>query len=376
MVAKQLALLLVLLLAGSLASEDGQCAFEPLSASVVPEKASSCGCGATNRDKVVEEAVDEPPPLRRLVVPSALIEKCKLAEPSDLLALPGGQFTMGTLDVKNEHDGEGPPRQVLVNPFELEETEVSVLQFCRFVVDTEHVTDAEKFGWSFAFFKTLSNDTLDKVTQQVEQVPWWVPVNHTNWLFPNGPDQPVSDLSLPAVHVSHHDARAYCAWLGRRLPTEAEFEFAMRGGKEKLDYPWGKSLTPNRKHRANLWQGTFPDTNTKEDGFEYAAPVDAFGPQNDFGVHNIVGNVWEWVQDAWVTNHEHVLGAFADPVTGVLDNPQIELDGKMDAYDVERVKRGGSYMCHSSYCLRYRTSSRSSNTADSSAQNLGFRCAN
>ncbi|KAH9260124.1 hypothetical protein BASA81_001899 [Batrachochytrium salamandrivorans] len=334
MATKQLLLLLVLLLVVSQASEDGQCAFNPSDSPVPETEGKSCGCGATNRDNVMEEEKVEP---HRLVLPLALMEKCKLAEASDLLSLPGGQFTMGTLDVKNEYDGEGPPRQVLVNPFELEETEVSILQFCRFVVDTGHVTDAEKFGWSFAFFKTLSNHTLTQTTQQVEKVPWWVPVNDTNWLFPNGPDLPIQDLSLPAVHVSHHDARAYCSWLGRRLPTEAEFEFAMRGGKENQDYPWGKSLTPNRKHRANLWQGVFPDVNTKEDGFEYAAPVDAFGPQNDYGVHNIVGNVWEWVQDAWVTNHEHVLGAFADPVTGVLDNPQIELDGKMDAYDVERI---------------------------------------
>jgi sulfatase modifying factor 1 len=176
-------------------------------------------------------------------------------------------------------------------------------------------------------------------------------------------------MDHPVTHVSHNDAKAYCEWLEMRLPSEAEFEYAMRGGLENKTYPWGDEKVPNGKHRANLWQGHFPDKNTAEDGYEYSAPIDAFGPQNEFGLYNIVGNAWEWVADAWITNHAR-LG-----LDKVLVDPQVEIQGKMDARDTERVKRGGSYMCHESYCLRYRTASRSSNSADSSAQNLGFRCA-
>jgi len=330
-------------------------------------KDESCGCALEPRDNMIGVEKSS-----RLVLKEELVQACKDVKPSVLLNIQGGLFTMGTTDVVNVADGEGPPRKVEVTSFRIEQTEVSVCQFARFVIETSYETDAERFGWSFAFHKTLSPKILNEITMAVASVPWWVPVNNTNWLYPHGPDQSAfpNKLNHPATHISHNDAKAYCAWLGGlRLPTEAEFEFAMRGGYENRSYPWGDELTPKGVHRANLWQGNFPDVNTVEDGFEWSSPVDAFGPQNDYGVYNIVGNVWEWVADAWIANHARL------DLSKPLIDPLIEIQGKIDQPDTERVKRGGSYMCHKSYCLRYRTASRSSNTADSSAQNLGFRCA-
>jgi formylglycine-generating enzyme len=181
-----------------------------------------------------------------------------------------------------------------------------------------------------------------------------------SWRRPEGPG---SDLAgrgdHPVVHVSWNDARAYCDWAGLRLPTEAEWEFAARGGLEGKRLPWGDELTPGGVWRSNIWQGTFPTHNTAEDGYVGTAPVDAF-PPNGFGLHNASGNVWEWCAD-WFhpTFHRN----------GPTDNPTGPPAGQA------RVIRGGSYMCHDSYCNRYRVAARSSNTPDSSTGNMGFRCA-
>ena len=301
---------------------------------------------------------------------SSVSEDTKLQKPrfpsyslsNEYIFIPGGTFTMGSDNPPSStmEDGEGPARQIEISEFYIEKYEVSNADFARFVKETDYVTEAEKFGNSFVLDVLLSENVKSEILQMVKDAPWWLPVNGAYWLQPEGKDSNVDERGdHPAVHLSWNDAVAYCEWNnGGRLPTEAEWEYAARGGMEGRLFPWGNNPSPKGEHWMNIWQGKFPLENTVDDGFLSTAPVNTY-PPNKYGLYNTVGNVWEWVSDWWTVGHKRTL----------LKDPQGPSSG------TDKVKKGGSYMCHRDYCYRYRCSARSMNTPDSSASNLGFRCA-
>jgi sulfatase modifying factor 1 len=276
-----------------------------------------------------------------------------------LLDIPAGSFHMGAVGpVAYDDDGEGPTHRVELSPYRLAARTVTNDEFAAFVAATGHVTDAERYRWSFVFAGHLPDDFPP--TRGVAQAPWWRQVEGADWRRPAGPQSGLDGRGRhPVVHVSWDDALAYCAWQGTRLPTEAEWEHAARGGLHGKAFPWGDELEPGGRHAMNVFQGRFPLEDTAADGYAGVAPVDAFEP-NGLGAYNMTGNVWEWCAD-WFSPTYYRHSARRDP-TG-------------PASGTDRVMRGGSYLCHASYCRRYRVSARSSNTPDSSTDNLGFRVA-
>nr|XP_054751108.1 formylglycine-generating enzyme-like [Lytechinus pictus] len=273
--------------------------------------------------------------------------------------IEGGTFQMGTDSAKIYLDGESPSRLVTLDPYYIDVYEVSNYEFEWFVNTTGYSTEAENFGDSFVLEARISEEVKKDISQVVAAAPWWLPVKGADWRHPEGPDSDIyARMDHPVTHVSWNDATAYCKWANKRLPTEAEWENAARGGLKDRLFPWGNKLMPKGQHRVNIWQGEFPTTNTAEDGYAGTCPVTAFEP-NGYGLYNTVGNAWEWVADWWTTVHS------PEPQ----NNPVGPDEGK------DKVKKGGSYMCHISYCYRYRCEARSQNSPDSSACNLGFRCA-
>jgi formylglycine-generating enzyme required for sulfatase activity len=278
----------------------------------------------------------------------------------DMILLPGGSFLMGSESADTfPNDGEGPVRQVTVDSFWMDRYAVRNRDFMKFVQETQYVTEAERIGWSFVFAGDLPEDSSSSGTQAVHGTEWWRVIEGATWLHPEGPGSNLANRTdHPVVQVSWNDAAAYAAWAGKRLPTEAEWEFAARGGLEQQAYPWGNELTPDGKHLCNIWQGVFPGSNTAEDGYASTCPVDAF-PPNGYGLFGISGNTWEWIAD-WFHPTYHQLATRQNPI----GPPQ----------GTSRMLKGGSYLCHRSYCNRYRVAARSSNTPDSATTNIGFRC--
>lgn len=261
-------------------------------------------------------------------------------------------------------DGEGPVREVEVSAFAIDPCAVTNDEFAEFVDATGHVSEAERFGWSYVFVDLVHPDAATSVIDgTVPGATWWRGVRQADWRAPEGPGSTIDGRgNHPVVHVSWNDAAAFAAWAGKRLPTEAEWEYAARGGLDHARFPWGDELQPDGEHRCNIWQGTFPTTNTLEDGYFSTAPVDAFSP-NAFGLHNTSGNVWEWCADRFSADWHRA------------DNPATRQDPVGPTRGNARVLRGGSYLCHDSYCNRYRVSARTGNTPDSTTGHTGFRCA-
>lgn len=287
---------------------------------------------------------------------------------SRMVRLKGGSFLMGTTTVGHSHHGNGqgsrasarnvtdpshavgdederPAHRVTLSPFYIDTTEVTNAEFAHFVELTGYKTDAERHSSSWVFERGMKD---------------WELVEGADWRHPQGPDSTIADrLDHPVVNVSWNDAAAYAAWAGKRLPTEAEWEYAARGGREGEIYPWGNELKPEGKPAANFWQGTWPDNNTLEDGFYYTAPAMSFSP-NGFNLYGMIGNVWEWTAD-WYLEDYYKRSPAKDP--------------KGPATGEMRVARGGSWFCSENYCGAYRVGFRGKSPQDASFNNVGFRCA-
>lgn len=281
-----------------------------------------------------------------------------------MVRLDGGTYAMGNeRDYGFAADGEGPVHEVTVSPFWIDATTVTNEQFNAFVNATGYKTESEHFGWSFVFYGLLTPKQRAKTSRsRALGSEWWCRVDGASWRHPEGPGTNIKKRwAHPAVHMSWHDARAYANWAGKRLPTEAEWEFAARGGLETSSphrYPWGDDLEPEGKHRMNVWQGDFPNRNTEADGHYGTAPAKTYRA-NGYGLYQMTGNVWEWGWDYFDTGYYQ-------------NSPAVDPLGPSSPSD-RRIMRGGSFLCHHSYCNRYRVDARSSNTPDSASSNIGFR---
>lgn len=274
---------------------------------------------------------------------------------AETVDIPGGVATVGTDQPQIADDGENPLRQVPVKPFRMSTTTVTNAAFADFVTETGHVTEAERFGWSFVFWAQVPESV--GATQGVVDVEWWRRVDGAMWSAPNGPGTEDACLAdHPVVHVSWNDARAYAAWAGGRLPTEAEWEHAARGGQGDVRFPWGDDEPDDTSFLpCNIWQGDFPNNNTGADGFLTTAPAKSFEP-NPYGLYNMVGNVWEWT---------------ADPFR--IKSLKKSVRKRLGAMKGFKLSKGGSFLCHRSYCYRYRIAARSGTSPDSTTAHFGFR---
>jgi sulfatase modifying factor 1 len=275
-----------------------------------------------------------------------------------LVALPGGAFRMGS-DASEGHaqDGEGPSREVRLSPFSIAATTVTNAEFARFVRATAYVTQAEAAGRSFVFWLQVDASRRASLRRVPDGLPWWLDVPDACWQRPQGPGSTIDDRGdHPVVHVSWHDAMAYCAWAGVRLPTEAEWEYAARGGLPGARYPWGDHFGDEGEGLCNTWRGEFPSHPRTPPA---TLPATSHAP-NGHGLYNMAGNVWEWCAD-WFSPRYHAETASENP--------------RGERVSGQRSMRGGSFLCHASYCNRYRVAGRHANTPSSSASHCGFRVA-
>lgn len=270
--------------------------------------------------------------------------------------IPGGSAYVGTREPGIRDDGETPLRRVRVKPFRISQTTITNAEFRQFVEQTGYVTEAERFGWSFVFWEQVPEDI--PVTQGVLGIEWWRRVHGANWREVNGPgtQSAACHPDHPVVHVSWNDATAYARWAGGRLATEVEWEHAARGGLGDVKFPWGDAEPDDTETLpCNIWQGKFPDTNTGADGFRATAPARSF-EANGYELYNMCGNVWEWTAEDYSNSSK---------------NPKAR--SRIRSMKGYKLSKGGSFLCHKSYCYRYRIAARTGSTADSSTTHQSFR---
>ncbi|MFT2008346.1 formylglycine-generating enzyme family protein [Pontibacter sp. 13R65] len=357
---------------------------------------SGCSSGESNvaetsqpvavQDTTNHAACSSNLPVRFATSSDTTVQQGKTISHEGMVWVEGGTFGMGATDSEGRPD-EYPQHQVKVNGFWIDATEVTNAQFAEFIAATGYITTAERApDWeelkqqlppgtpkphdsvlvaaSLVFTPPMHQVALHNAGQ------WWSWQKGANWRQPQGPGSSIKGKeNYPVVQVSWYDAMAYAQWAGKRLPTEAEWEFAARGAIADQLYPWGNEDIEKGKPKANTWQGTFPVKNTIWDRYEGLAPVKSFAP-NKLGLYDMAGNVWEWCSDWYDATY------YKTVATGVSENPK----GPARSYDPQepdapkRVVRGGSFMCHSSYCKGYRVTSRMKSSADTSLENTGFRC--
>ncbi len=300
----------------------------------------------------------------------------------NMVWIQGGTFRMGS---DHHYPEEAPAHRVSVDNFWIDRTPVTNRQFKAFVKATGYITNAQIVPDpanypdalpEMIFAGSLVFSPLPRVNDLRDWSQWWTLMKGADWRHPYGPKSNINVLdSHPVVHVSYGDALAYATWAGKELPTEAEWEFAARGGLDGEEFAWGSSLTPDGQHMANTWQGNFPNQNAREDGYERTSPVMAY-PSNGYGVFDMIGNVWEWTSDWWTTKHE----ADAPKACCIPENPR---GGREDSsYDPHlpdikiprKVLKGGSHLCAPNYCRRYRPAARHAEPIDTSTSHVGFRC--
>jgi formylglycine-generating enzyme len=298
----------------------------------------------------------------------------------DMIRIPGGVFRMGS---DRHYPEEAPAHRVSVDAFWIDRTPVTNRQFKAFVRATGYVTSAEippdprdypgalphmLYAGSLVFTPRGHAGNLLDWRQ------WWRFMKGANWRRPYGRKSSIAAPdNHPVVHISFADAEVYARWAGKELPTEAEWEFAARGGHDGAEFAWGDEFVPEGKHRANTWQGDFPVENLREDGFARTSPVTAF-PANDYGVHDMIGNVWEWTKDWYSAKHRTSEGCCAPEDPGA-DPEQASYDPAQPNIRIPRkVVKGGSHLCAPNYCRRYRPAARHAQPVDTSMSHIGFRC--
>ncbi|MGI9552921.1 MAG: formylglycine-generating enzyme family protein [Aurantibacter sp.] len=351
-----------------------------------------CQCKDVKKSNTVkvDHAEEESKIDRPKAVVKVLIEQPENIEaPEGMVWIPGAKFSQGAVAQDQMTMGhESPNFPVAVDGFFMDITEVTNAQFSKFVKETGYITVAEReLDWdemkkqlpegtpkphdsimkpgSLTFKKTKSS-----VPNLYDFSQWWKWTIGANWKHPNGPKSSTKGLeNHPVVHIAYEDARAYCEWAGRRLPTEAEWELAARGKNHDKIFTWGDELNL-LSEQANSWEGEFPVTNTKTDGFEARAPVKSY-PANENDLYDMAGNVWEWTNDWYNSNYYNEVASQG----GELHNPQGASSpfNERDPYAKEKIMKGGSFLCNASYCASYRVSARMATSLDSSLEHLGFR---